>query len=243
MSFRICFCIVVAALLGGCAPKAPNIAAGAAIAGGVPLTPEHTLSPNDEIEIRFAYAPEFNDKATIGQDGHVSLKLVGGVLLGGATVPEATQRLKERFAKIVRHPELSVTVRTYAPQAVYVDGWVARPGLIRSEAPLTVARAIARAGGVKKDAKTGAILLLRRDSDGKLHSSEVALGDYGGAAGQDPLLKSFDVVYVPQTAIAAVGEFLATYTKNLPFSASYDVIRAPPSITTQIINTPTGTPR
>jgi len=50
-------------------------------------------------------------------------------------------------------------------------------------------------------------------------------------------------VYVPRTAIAAVGEFLATYTKNLPFSASFDVIRAPPSITTQIINTPTGTPR
>ena len=97
-------------------------------------------------------------------------------------------------------------MRNYAPEAVYVDGWVARPGLIRSETPLTVARAIARAGGVKTGAKTRDILLLRRDPSGKLFSYKVALGDFAGAGGEDPLLKSFDIVYVPQTALAAVGE-------------------------------------
>ena len=55
-----------------------------------------------------------------------------------------------------------------------------------------------------------------------------------GAAGQDPLLKSFDVVYVPQTAIAAVSDFLAQYTKNLPFTASY-TLGAPPTVTTQTL--------
>jgi polysaccharide export outer membrane protein len=222
-------------LLAGCAPRAPEMTAAGVVPGGVPLTPEHTLGPNDEIEIRFPFSPEFNDRVTIGLDGYASLKLLGNVLIGGLTVPEATARLKQAFAAKVKYPQLSITVRAYAPETVYVDGWVAHPGLIRSEAPLSVARAIARAGGAKTGAKTGDILLIRRDAEGKLHSYQVALGDYAGAGGEDPLLKSFDVVYVPQTPIAAVSDFLAQYYSNVPFAASYNVAKPPPSVTVPAI--------
>lgn len=230
----------VLVLLAGCAPQAPNVAGPGVVAGGVPVATEHTLSPNDEIEIRFPFSPQFNDRATIGQDGATSLQVLGNVRLGGLTVPEATTRLKQRYAEQLRDTELSVTVRAYAPQAVYVDGWVNRPGLVRSEVPLTVARAIARAGGAKTGARTDDILLIRRDPAGKIEARQVALGNFAGAGGQDPLLRSFDVVYVPRTAIAAIGEFLGEYSKNLPFSATYNVVPTTPSITTQIINSPTA---
>ncbi len=227
---RSALLLVFALLLSGCAPAAPDIAAGA-VAGGVPPAPEHTLAPWDEIDIRFPFSPEFNERVAIGADGMVSLKLAGPVRLGGLTVPEATARLKQRFAAVVRDPELSVTVRAYAPEAVYVDGWVARPGLVRSEVPLTVSRAIARAGGLRKAAASNDILVIRRDAAGAPHAARVALGDFAGAGGgEDPLLKSFDIVYVPQTPIAAVGEFLAQYARNLPFSASYNVVPATPSL-------------
>jgi protein involved in polysaccharide export with SLBB domain len=226
---RSALLLVFALLLSGCAPAAPDIAAGA-VAGGVPPAPEHTLAPGDEIDIRFPFSPEFNERVAIGADGMVSLKLAGPVRLGGLTVPEATARLKQRFAAVVRDPELSVTVRAYAPEAVYVDGWVARPGLVRSEVPLTVSRAIARAGGLRKAAASNDILVIRRDAAGAPHAARVALGDFAGAGGEDPLLKSFDIVYVPQTPIAAVGEFLAQYARNLPFSASYNVVPATPSL-------------
>jgi len=226
---RSALLLVFALLLSGCAPAAPDIAAGA-VAGGVPPAPEHTLAPGDEIDIRFPFSPEFNERVAIGADGMVSLKLAGPVRLGGLTVPEATARLKQRFAAVVRDPELSVTVRAYAPEAVYVDGWVARPGLVRSEVPLTVSR-VARAGGLRKAAASNDILVIRRDAAGAPHAARVALGDFAGAGGgEDPLLKSFDIVYVPQTPIAAVGEFLAQYARNLPFSASYNVVPATPSL-------------
>lgn len=229
------FALSLMLALDGCSsPHAPPMAAEGVLPGGVPLTAEHTLAPNEVIEIRFPYSADLNDRVTIGADGYASPKLLGPVLLGGLTVPEATARLKQRYGVKVRDPEMSVTVRSYAPETVYVDGWVVRPGLIRSEVPLTVARAIARAGGAKTGAKTGDILLLRRDAGGKLVSYQVALGDLGGAGGQDPLLKSFDVVYVPQTAIAAVSDFLSQYTKNLPFTASY-TLGAPPTVTTQTL--------
>jgi polysaccharide export outer membrane protein len=231
--------ILTLALAACSSPHAPPLAAEGAVPGGVPLTAEHTLSPNDVIEIRFPYSSDLNDRVTIGDDGYASPKLLGPVLLGGSTVPEATARLKQRFGVKIRDPEMSVTVRNYAPEAVYVDGWVGHPGLIRSEVPLTVARAVARAGGAKTGAQTSEVLLIRRDRAGKLASYKVALGGYGGAAGNDPMLKSFDIVYVPKTAIAAVSDFLNQYTKNLPFTASY-TLGAPPTVTTQTLPAVTG---
>jgi protein involved in polysaccharide export with SLBB domain len=227
-------------LLAGCSPSphAPPLAEGA-VPGGVPLTAEHTLSPNDVIEIRFPYSSDLNDRVTIGADGYAAPKLLGPVLLGGLSVPEATARLKERYAAKIRDPEVSVTVRNYAPEAVYVDGWVAHPGLIRSEVPLTVARAVARAGGAKTGAETGEVLLIRRDAAGKLSAYKIALGGYAGAAAQDPMLKSFDIVYVPKTVIATVSDFLSQYDKNLPFAAGYTV-GAPPSVTTQTLESITA---
>jgi polysaccharide biosynthesis/export protein len=233
---------IFALALAGCSPSphAPPLIAAGAVAGGVPLTAEHTLSPNDVIEIRFPYSPDLNDRVTIGADGYASPKLLGPVLLGGLSVPEATARLKQRYGGKIRDPEMSVTVRNYAPEAVYVDGWVAHPGLIRSELPLTVARAVARAGGAKTGAETSEVLLIRRDAAGQLSSYKVTLGGYAGVGGDDPMLKSFDIVYVPKTAIAAVSDFLAQYTKNLPFTANLP-LGAPPNATTQTLPAVTGT--
>ncbi|HEY1797756.1 MAG TPA: polysaccharide biosynthesis/export family protein [Stellaceae bacterium] len=231
---------IFALSLAGCsaAPHAPPLTEGA-VPGGVPLTGEHTLSPNDVVEIRFPYSPDLNDKVTIGADGYASPKLLGPVLLGGLTVPEATGRLKMRYATKIRSPEVAVTVRNYAPEAVYVDGWVARPGLIRSEVPLTIARAVARAGGAKTGAETSEVLLIRRSAAGKLSAYKVALGGYAGAEAQDPMLKSFDIVYVPKTALATVSDFLSQYDKNLPFAAGYQV-GAEPTVTTQTLESITA---
>jgi polysaccharide export outer membrane protein len=238
MTFARLLAAALPVLLVACTPPAPNIAVPGAIVGGAPITAEHTLSPNDEIDIRFPFSPQFNDRATIGPDGETSLKALGAVRLGGLTVPEATARLRERFAAKFRDTELSITVRAYAPQTVYVDGWVNRPGLVRSEVPLTVARALARAGGARTGARTDDILVIRRDAGGRLQASRVALGNFAGAGAEDPLLRSFDIVYVPRTAIAAVADILGQYAKSLPFSATYNIVPAAPSITTQIINTP-----
>jgi polysaccharide export outer membrane protein len=222
--------------IAGCSPSphAPPLSAEGPVPGGVPLTAEHTLSPNDVLEIRFPYSPDLNDKVTVGDDGYASPKLLGPVLLGGLTTAEATARLKQRYGVKIRDPEVAVTVRNFAPEAVYVDGWVGHPGLIRSEVPLTVSRAVARAGGAKTGAQTSEVLLMRRDTAGRVSAYKVALGGYAGAAGDDPMLKSFDIVYVPKTALATVSDFLQQYTKNLPFTANYSLTE-PPSVTTQTL--------
>lgn len=211
-------------VLAACTPAAPKLTLQA-VPGGVPLSAEHVLAPGDEFEIRFPFYPDLNDRVVVGPDGRLSLQLINTVAVGGLTVDAATRLLNERYAKVIRDPQATLTMRTFAPQEIFVDGWVANPGLVRSDVPLTVSRAIAQAGGAKSGAHTDAVLVLRRTPDGIVHYYQVALGNYGGAgtAAEDPLLSSYDVVYVPQNLLGSINDFLANYLKNVPFYVSYTV--------------------
>jgi polysaccharide export outer membrane protein len=225
---RIAWLVVVAGLvlgpLAACTPAAPQLTVEA-VPGGVPLTAEHVLGPGDEFELRFPFYPDLNDRITVGPDGRVSLQLVNTVAIGGLSVSEATRLLNERYARVIRDPQATVTIRAFAPQEIFVDGWVVNPGLVRSDVPLTVSRAIAQAGGAKSGAHTDAILVLRRTPDGVIQYYQVALGNYAGAgtSAEDPLLSTYDVVYVPQNIFGTIGDFLANYVKNVPFYANYPI--------------------
>ena len=208
--------------LAACTPAAPKLTAEA-VPGGVPLSAEHVLAPGDEFEVRFPFYPDMNDRVLVGPDGRMSLQLINTVAVGGLTVAEATKLLNERYAKVLKDPQVNLTMRTYAPTQIFVDGWVANPGLVRSDVPLTVSRAVAQAGGVKSGAQTGSVLVLRRTPDGVVHYYQVALGNYAGAGAEDPLLSTYDVVYVPAGPLGSVSDFLANYLRNVPFYVNYTI--------------------
>jgi protein involved in polysaccharide export with SLBB domain len=221
---RLVIASLVLGSLAACAPPAPKLTAEA-VAGGVPLTSEHVLGPGDEFEVRFPFYSDLNDRILVGPDGRASLQLVNTVPLGGLTVGEATKQLDQRYAAVIRDPQVTITMRTYAPAQIFVDGWVANPGLVRSDVPLTVSRAIAQAGGTKSGAHTDGILVLRRAPDGVVHYFQVSLGGYAGAGAstEDPLLSTYDVVYVPQGVLGSINDFLANYLKNVPFYVNYTI--------------------
>jgi protein involved in polysaccharide export with SLBB domain len=208
---------------GGCTPSAPRLEGPGVFPGGVPVTAEHVLAPNDELEVRFPFYADLNDRVLVGPDGRVSMQLINTVAVGGLTIEAATKAINARYAEVIKEPQATITLRTYAPQQVFVDGWVNNPGLVRSDVPLTVSRAVAQAGGAKSGAQTDHVLVLRRSADNKVVYYQVALGNYGGAAAEDPLLMSYDVVYVPQTLFASVQDFLVNYVKNVPFYFQYQV--------------------
>jgi protein involved in polysaccharide export with SLBB domain len=223
LAWLFAIAVLLLAPLGACAPSAPNIASPGVFPGGVPITEEHVLAPNDEIEVRFPFYPDLNDRVVVGPDGRLSLQLINTVAVGGLTVADATKLVNERYAAVIKDPQATITLRTYAPQQVFVDGWVNNPGLVRSDVPLTVSRALAQAGGVKSGAHTDNVLILRRSSDGKIYYYQAAVGNYAGAGAEDPLLKSYDVVYVPQTILASLQDFLTNYVKNTPLYFQYSI--------------------
>ena len=88
--------------------------------GGSPGARDYLLQPNDEIEIKFPYTPQFNEVQKLRPDGKISLQLVGTVDAQGLSPDELQAQLKSRYARFLRTPELTVIVRSVTTQNIRV---------------------------------------------------------------------------------------------------------------------------
>jgi len=188
----------------------------------------YRLQIGDGITVHFFAFPDLDTTTTIGPDGHVSLRLVNDFPIAGLTLAEAAKETNDRYEKVLRHPGISMEIKSYALQQIFVAGEVNSPGVIRSTVPLTASGAIAQAGGIRlATAHSHGALLLRRKPDGTIVYYKLGFrGDLPGGEG-DPILRSNDLIYVPRTAIAAVADFVqANLTRVIPVSASYSAFHS-----------------
>jgi polysaccharide export outer membrane protein len=88
--------------------------------GGAPGARDYLLQPNDEIEIKFPYTPQFNELQKLRPDGKIALQLVGTVDAQGLSPEELQAQLKSRYARFLRTPELTVIVRSVTTQNIRV---------------------------------------------------------------------------------------------------------------------------
>lgn len=193
---------------------------------------EYRIQPGDQMEVKLFYNPELNESATVRPDGRVSLQLAHEILAAGLTPAELTQVLKKSYARELAQPEITVLLRSFEGQRVYVDGEVNKPALVPLSAAMTVLQSIAVAGGLKDSARTREIVVIRRGPEGKPMVFAVDLTRVldGTDTSQDVALMPFDVVYVPKSAIANVNVWVDQYLrKNVPvsFGLSYQIGNQP----------------
>jgi polysaccharide export outer membrane protein len=210
-------------LLGGCGPaavKPATIEQANAIstraAGG-----EYRLQPGDELDIRFYYNPELSTSVLIRPDGRISLPLANEIQAAGLTPAQLQQRLRSAYEQELRRPELTVIVRSFNSQRVFVGGEVASPGVVQALGPLTVLQSVTQAGGFKETARLSEVLVIRRDPaapDPIVIPVDISAVVDGTQTNQDIALMPFDVVYVPKSPIANVNKFVDQYIRqNIPF--------------------------
>jgi len=177
------------------------------------------LGPGDTIDIKFAYASQFNETFTIRPDGKVELQLIGEVVAQGKTPDALREELIERYADQLKHPQLAVIVRTLQARRVYVGGEVKQPGVITMPGDLSALEAIVQAGGFNAEtAETENVVVVRRDKDGRQYGYAVNLKDVvTGQETQPFYLEPRDIVYVPRIKIAEVNQWVQQYLwKMLP---------------------------
>jgi len=79
----------------------------------------YRLCANDLIEIRVFQEPDLDSRVRIGGDGSVTLPLVGAVALGGKTVNEAADYLRQKYdERFLVNPQLTVTVTDFPRSAL-----------------------------------------------------------------------------------------------------------------------------
>src|SRR5512146_3149049 len=89
--------------------------------------PEYQIQVGDEIEIKFLYNPEMNERLPVRPDGRISLQFVKEILVVGQTPRELGDLHTQKYAAELKRPDVTVIVRSFGAQKVFVDGEVSRP--------------------------------------------------------------------------------------------------------------------
>ncbi len=179
------------------------------------------LGAGDNIEVKFYYTPELNQKMTIRPDCFISMQLIDETKACGIQVKELTDILTKKYSGVLRDPELTVIVDASAGQNVYVGGEINQPGLFPIHGRMSALQAVIQAGGVKNTAELKNVVILRKGTNNK---TKFILANLDAAMESSPeykgvYLSPFDIVYVPKSHIAKLSELVSQYfTKLIPIS-------------------------
>jgi polysaccharide biosynthesis/export protein len=153
----------------------------------------------------------------VQSDGTIYYPYVGKIKVAGETTDSIRRDLTARLDKVVRNPQLDVSVASYRSQRMYVSGAVKAPGAIAlTDTPETVADAISGAGGYTDGADLEAVTLSRGGSQYKL---DLYAFFYNGDVSQNVLLEDGDVLNLPDRRykkVFVMGEVVKPISQVMP---------------------------
>jgi len=177
-----------------------------------------TLSPGDEIEIKFYHTPDFNEIVKIRPDGNITLQRIDAIKAGGLTPEEVRAEIAKIYSQSgkLASPEIAVFVRNLARYRVYVGGEVTRPGMIDLDNDLTLLQAIIQAGGfVNLRSKVSQVIVIRRKDD-KWYGTEIDMRNVvKGLESDNFYLRPMDIVYVSRKSIDKVNQWIEQYINRM----------------------------
>lgn len=153
----------------------------------------------------------------VSADGDIYYPYVGDIDVAGLTLHQVRQKLAHGLSDYVRDPQVSVRVRKYRSQRVYISGDIAKPCTVPiDDISLTVVQALDSCDSLKSKEGGGIgvrnVLLIRNGQSTLVNLNKVY------AAGRDIPLEPDDRLLVDDTAnrVFMVGEF--DNQKALPYA-------------------------
>ncbi len=189
--------------------------------------PAYRFQVGDVIGIKFLLNPEMNEEVTVAPDGTISTQVADDIMAYGRTAKQLRRSLTRAYKDVLDHPRLSVILRSFAPNRIYVTGEVNSPGEFITVGPnLTLLQAISRAGGLKNSARVDDIVILRRGAGDKpvAYSANYKASVSGKDPAGDVRLAPYDIVYVPRSGVGDIYLYFQQYLQQfvpVSFGASY----------------------
>jgi len=182
----------------------------APVVGEAAALPPYRVQVGDLLGVRLQTNPELNEDVTVRPDGMISTTVAEDVPAYNRTPAEISTALRDGYRSTLKDPHISIVVRSFAPNRIYVGGEVSNPGEFITVGPnLTLSQAVARAGGVKLSAARSGIFIIRRGPGDRPQALKVNYLDVisGKHPEGDVRLAQYDVVYVPRTGIFEMYTF------------------------------------
>src|ERR1041385_670777 len=108
------------------------------------------LGARDVVDIKVLQDSNLNTKTTVGDDGKLTMPLLGKVDVAGMTATQAEQHIKSLLeTKYMTKADVVLQVLEYGNKPISVIGAVVRPGTIGASGNITLLQAITQAGGLE----------------------------------------------------------------------------------------------
>lgn len=174
--------------------------------------PRYTIQRQDVLLLSFPFTPELDQTVTVQPDGYINLQNGRSLHAQGLSVPELVEEIKKAYIGTLHNPIVDVDLKDFQKPFFTVSGQVGKPGQYELRADITIAEAIAVAGGLAPTAKTQ-IFLFHRTSEQWFEVKKVNLKDLlqGKNVNEDATLKPGDMIFVPE-------KFIANFRKYVPYS-------------------------
>jgi polysaccharide export outer membrane protein len=193
--------------------------------------PPYRVGPGDVLEVTVEGRADLSRLPTVQTTGHVFLPRAGEVAVSGLTTAEIAARLQPLLAgEDLPAPRVSVRVREYQSQFVWVLGAVQRPGRKPLREGTRLVDALLDAGGFQGGA-SGQVTVVRSSGTFADGSRELHLRFGGGSPTPEELaqlglaLAAGDVVTAPVQRWVVVGGAVRSPGRR-PFEDGLTVSRA-----------------
>ena len=131
----------------------------------------YVLGPLDSVNVHVVDLVEFDPKSLgatrIDEQGNIHLPLLDRIHAAGLTVEQLEKEVAARLSKVMKDPEVSVSIAEYRNHPVSVLGAVKNPGVYQITGRKTLFEVLSLAGGLNPDA-SNRIKITRLVSEGQL---------------------------------------------------------------------------
>ncbi len=192
---------------------------------------DYRIGRQDLLEIRVFDVKDLNQTVRVGDDGSISMPLIGQLLVNGLTKTALERKiatlLEERY---VRDPQVTVFVKDYESKRVAVSGAVKRPGSYEMLGRKTLLEMLSMAGGLDKDLGKQ-IIIFRGKEDGSTEriASDLERLVYEADPALNVIVEAGDIIYVPaveRVRIFVTGAVRQPDVYEVPRDEPITVLRA-----------------
>jgi protein involved in polysaccharide export with SLBB domain len=219
MKAIIKFVLIVSLIVAGCSTESKFQAQDQSFDSSLYQEPsileEYQFQIGDVFEVKIFGLPDYDQTIIVRPDGRISLPLVDNLTVAGMTPSELDQIITDNYKEKIKDPEVSVVLKEFTGQRIFIGGEVNEPGEKTLSSNMTLTRSIFQAGGFKRTAELKSVALIRRDSN---NNPEIFLIDvdkiiYEGE--RDVPLKPSDMIFIPKSYIAKAGDFVDLYINQI----------------------------
>lgn len=166
---------------------------------------EYQVAPQDVLRVTVWNHPELTNPSgtrdelvgrVVNADGRFFFPYAGSVQAAGRTVSQIRESLVKGLERIIKTPQVDVSVMQYRGQRVHIAGEVRTPGIQPiNDVPPDLTEMLARAGGFTPEADLSGVTITRDKSTLRVDVQSLY---YQGDMRSNVRLQSGDVVNVPE---------------------------------------------